>query len=105
MKEETKALINERMEHYGNEPIHLYFELSYAHYLVIARTCLQSMPVEWQKRFVRCLLELDAQIDWRPKAGNYEVTLRREDGKLISIVHDPYNDYERGRRKIPLKDI
>ena len=82
------------------EPVHSYFELSYAHYLVIPRTALQSMPVEWQKRFIECMEELDNLIDWEQR---YEVSLRDDDGHFLSIETDPLNDYERGRRKIPLK--
>lgn len=43
---------------YTNEPIHEWFELSYAQYLTIPRSVLQSMPQEWQDRFVKCLEEL-----------------------------------------------
>jgi hypothetical protein len=83
-----------------DEPVHSYFELSYANYLVIPRTALQSMPIEWQKRFIKCMEELDDVIDWRQ---DYEVIMRNEDGKIISITNDPLNDYERGRRRIILK--
>ena len=82
------------------EPVHGYFELSYAHYLVVPRTALQSMPVEWQRRFISCMEELDEAIDWKQ---SYEVHLRTSDGKFLSVQQDPLNDYERGRRRIPLK--
>jgi len=32
------------------EPLHNWFELTYAQYLTIPRSILQSMPVEWQRR-------------------------------------------------------
>ena len=86
-----------------NEPIHRYFELTYAHYLVLPRTALQSMPLVWQRRFISCMEELDRAIDWKPKAGNYEVSLRGGDGRILSIELDPLNDYQRGRRKITIK--
>lgn len=41
------------------DDIHAYFSLSYANYLVLPRTFLQSMPDEWQARFVAMLGELD----------------------------------------------
>ena len=82
----------------GDEPIHCWFELSYAEYLTIPRSVLQSMPVEWQGRFVRCLEELDETIDWRPSEGCYWVRLKDSRGRF---VHDLLMDYERGRRKIP----
>lgn len=81
------------------EPIHEWFELSYAQYLTIPRSVLQSMPKEWQTRFAKCLDELDESIDWRPKEGCYWVKLKDNKGKYI---HDPLMDYERGRRRIPL---
>ena len=84
----------------SGEPVHSYFELTYAHYLVISRTALQSMPIEWQKRFIECMEELESRIDWQQ---NYEVHLRNENGQFLPIELDPLNDYERGRRRIPLK--
>jgi hypothetical protein len=82
------------------EAIHMWFELSYAQYLTIPRSVLQSMPDEWQRRFVQCLEELDYNMDWRPKKGRYWVRLKNEKGQFIS---DPLMDYQRGRRKINLK--
>lgn len=81
------------------EPVHEWFELSYAQYLTVPRSVLQSMPTEWQKRFVDCLNELDESIDWRPKEGRYWVSLKDGKGRYLT---DPFMDYERGRRKIPL---
>ncbi len=81
----------------SNEPIHLWFELSYAQYLTIPRSVLQSMPVEWQRRFVECLEQMDETIDWRPKKGCYWVKLKDNDGRF---AHDELQDYERGRRRI-----
>ena len=85
---------------FSEDPVHDWFELSYAQYLTIPRSVLQSMPVEWQKKFVDCLNELDATIDWRPEAGSYWVKLKDDNGKY---VHDPLMDYQRGRRLIPHK--
>lgn len=41
-----------------NGPVHGFFELSYSNYLVIPRSILQEMPIEWQERFVTYLREL-----------------------------------------------
>ena len=84
-----------------HEAVHNWFELSYAQYLTIPRSVLQSMPPEWQARFVQCLDELDELIDWRPADGRYWVELRGSDGRFAS---DPLMDYERGRRRIPLRE-
>lgn len=79
------------------EPIHEWFELSYSQYLTIPRSVLQSMPKEWQERFVKCLEELDETINWRPSEGRYWVRLKDSKGRF---VEDPLMDYERGRRRI-----
>lgn len=79
------------------EPVHTWFELTYAQYLTIPRSLLQSMPVEWQQRFVECLEELDDTFDWRPREGRYWVQLKDGRGRY---VEDPLMDYERGRRRI-----
>jgi len=83
------------------EPVHGWFELSYAQYLTIPRSVLQSMPDEWQARFVACLEQLDEAIRWRPETGRYWVRLKDGDGRF---VRDPLMDYERGRRRIALRD-
>jgi hypothetical protein len=87
--------------------IHSWFELTYAQYLTLPRSVLQSMPLEWQHRFVKCLEELDETIDWRPKHGQYRVSLHlvnddEEDGETWGAeLDDPLMDYRRGRRRVP----
>lgn len=85
---------------FTSDPIHEWFELTYAQYLTIPRSVLQSMPAEWQGRFVECLRQLDSEIDWRPREGRYWVELRDGKGRFVS---DPFKDYERGRRMIARK--
>lgn len=94
------------------EPVHTWFELSYARYLSIPRSVLQSMPIKWQRRFVMCLNELDGLIDWRPKANQqykvnlhertevYDPILKRNVETWGHRVYDSLEDYERGRRRI-----
>jgi hypothetical protein len=96
-----------------DDPIHDWFELTYAQYLTIPRSVLQSMPVEWQRRFVRCLEQLDDAIDWRPASHQqYRVTLHQpnedrrdsdEDEYWGPARPDPLGDYQRGRRRVPRK--
>lgn len=85
------------MDLYSPNDIHTWFNLSYANYLTIPRSVLQSMPDEWQRRFVKCLEELNETIDWR-QAGTYWVRLKDENGRFVP---DEFLDYQRGRRKIP----
>ena len=57
-----------------------WFELTYASYAVLPRSILQSMPEEWQDRFVQCMKELSKSFDWTPKEGQiYRVSLHEID--------------------------
>ena len=78
-------------------PIHAWFELSYATYLTIPRSILQSMPIEWQQRFAACLGELDDALPWRPREGRYWVHLKDDRGRFVT---DPFNAY----RHVPAYD-
>ena len=93
----------------NDEPIHEYFGLTYAQFLVVSRTALQSMPVSWQHRLVQCLRELEDSIDnlepeW-PWA--YHVTVRHHGtGKFGSLAKaDRLGAYARGRARVPLKKL
>jgi hypothetical protein len=81
------------------DAIHNWFGLSYAKYLVVQRSILQSMPDDWQARFVACLKELDEAMP-RDTPARYSVQARDWGGR---IVHDKYRDYERGRRRVELR--
>lgn len=60
------------------EAIHLHFSLSYANYLVLPRTLLQSMPVPWQARFVSLIDELHEAFQHVPQAQAYKVQAAKE---------------------------
>ncbi len=81
-----------------DEPIHAWFDLSYSSYLVLPRSVLQSMPVDWQRRFVELVNQVreTLEVDDMPA---YRVNAL--DGKRF--VRDPFGDYERGRRRVPRK--
>lgn len=83
-----------------SEPIHRWFQLSYSSYLVLPRSILQSMPVEWQRRFVECIHEMEEAAPEDAQGVTYTVNLRNEAGRF---VRDPYSSYERGRRRVPLR--
>lgn len=82
------------------QSIHHWFELSYAQYLTIPRSALQSMPMDWQYRFTECLNMLDETINWRPKCGRYWVRLKDNAGRY---VHDPLMEYRHASR-LPRSD-
>ena len=79
-------------------PIHLWFELTYAHYLTVPRSVLEAMPQEWKERFAKCLEELDNTIDWRPKEGRYWCYLRDAKGRYRE---DPFSEYRHPYIKMP----
>jgi len=81
------------------EPIHMWFELTYSSYLVLHRSLLQSMPREWQVKFVGLLEEMEDSFDCSDVPTSFTVKAKKN-GKF---VHDPYADYQRGRRVVPLK--
>jgi len=85
----------------SSESIHNFFGLSYANYLVLPRSVLQSMPDDWQEEFVRLLLDIHDKLgdDWEPEGG-YHVRARDIDG---NFMEDDYSNYERGRRKLGLR--
>ncbi|TGZ14705.1 hypothetical protein DV517_61880 [Streptomyces sp. S816] len=56
------------------EAIHGHFGLSYANYLVLPRTLLQSMDDAWQTQFVALLNEMADAFQRVPQAEGYEVT-------------------------------
>ncbi|MGG4444533.1 hypothetical protein [Brevibacillus fortis] len=110
--ERTNALDRNLVSESGmkrERDIHEWFELTYAQYLTIPRSVLQSMPETWQKKFVVLLEELD-ETQWLsllPKDTCYKVELRQMKDSLNGRgwtwggkVSDPLADYQRGRRNI-----
>lgn len=86
----------------GSERLHAWFELSYANYLTIPRSILQSMQPEWQGRMADLLGELDEvllreRIVWPEDGQKVTVTLETESGLVVS---DDLSNYERGRRRL-----
>lgn len=82
------------------DPIHGWFELSYANYLVLPRSLLQSAPVELQRRLVACLEEL-REIFGDDLPSKYRVHM--VDASSGRFVRDDLADYQRGRRRVPTK--
>ena len=86
--------------------VNYWFELSYAQYLTVPRSILEAMPQEWQERFAACLFELDAEFDWRPKAGRYWCRLKDDRGRftddpLMQYRHPNFEYIESLRKKDP----
>lgn len=58
--------------------IHTHFGLSYANYLVLPRTLLQSMPETWQHQFVALLQQYDEAFAHVEQPDGYEVQAATE---------------------------
>jgi len=55
-----------------------YFGLSYAHWLVLPRLMLQSMPVKWQKKFFAMVSEMYERLEQPyPKDVELVVSMKR----------------------------
>lgn len=82
-------------EDFCNSDIHGWFGLTYSSYFAMPRSVLQSMPADWQHRFVELMdeaNELYGGYDMR-----YTVMAKDDRGKFVA---DPLRDYERGRRYV-----
>ncbi|WP_327591426.1 hypothetical protein OHA25_61035 (plasmid) [Nonomuraea sp. NBC_00507] len=66
--------------------VHAWFGLSYSNYAVLPRTLLQSMPDEWQHRFITCLDELEAAFSHVQQAECYKVRAAVE--RVVSDLTD-----------------
>lgn len=81
--------------------MHEWFGLTYANYLTLPRSVVQSMPHEWQERLRDCLEDLDraaGHLDW---PHSYRVLPIDERGRF---VRDPMPHYRRGRTRLALRD-
>jgi hypothetical protein len=77
-----------------SEPVHLWFGLTYANYLVLPRSVLQSMPQEWQAKFCTLLDELHeafGHLDW----PRYDVRALVREPEFIQ-PYVPCEDCEEG---------
>lgn len=86
----------------GLEAIHSWFGLTYANYLVLNRSVLQSMPDDWQSRFVECLEELQEAARDLEVPSTYAVQVRGDDGRFEK---DPVPHYNRGRARVELQPV
>jgi len=81
--------------------IHTFFGLTYANYLVLHRSILQSMPLDWQERFVVMLQEVERASADIETPYSYSVQARSADGKF---TEDPVPHYNRGRTRLPIRE-
>lgn len=103
----AEVAAEQEAEKLRSKDIHTWFGLSYAEYLVIPRSVLQSMPENWQHRFTQLLEEMPDWESQLPKGTGYKVQLRaviESDGRHGDIwahaVRDDLANYDRGRRRL-----
>lgn len=75
---------------YKDDPVHIWFGLSYAQYITVPRSIMEAMPYAWQKKMVQLLKELDSTFEWLPKEGRYWCRLKDEKGRFVD---DPLMEY------------
>ncbi len=80
--------------HYSDGPMHGWFSLTYASYLVVPRSIIQEMPCEWQQRLVDLLDEMNEKYGGHLVDKRYAVQDRDERGRfqsdeLASYRHGP----------------
>lgn len=68
--------MTDRTHDYYHGPVWLAFGLTRAAYAVFPRRALQSMPAEWQQRFVDLVNEMHADLDGDAIDANWSVNLR-----------------------------
>lgn len=90
--------MTDRFEADRSPALESWWELSYARYLTIPRSIIQSMPIEWQDKFAALLGELDDTFDWRPSEGRYWVQLKDRSGHFVA---DPLCEYRHVPRLTP----
>lgn len=71
-------------------PVHAMFGLSHCAYFVVPRLALQSMPLEWQRKFVALIEEAEMTGIETPE---YTILRRDEQGRYID---DPWANYRHG---------
>ena len=83
---------------YNHGPVHEYFGLTYASYLVLPRRAIQSMSWQWQEKFTKLMHEYEEDLGhvYDEEGPVYSVTRKNRSGRFI---RDPLAQY---RHKEPL---
>lgn len=88
------------------EPIHEWFGLSYSNYLVLPRSILQSMPIDWQKKFIEITDELFDKCNKLKSMPDYVVLTTSDiDEEEYNTSDDYSNYYKNGQRINGLRNV
>jgi hypothetical protein len=75
------------------DPVHQWFGLTYASYLVLPRSALQQIDPKLQRKLVEALTEITDRYDWPNSNADYQVTMRDDKGRyqrdLLSNYRHP----------------
>ena len=99
-KRESERMYERALKKFDREteqqdgPVHAFFGLTYSSYQVVPRVLAQSMPHEWQARFVQCMEEMQeafaylGEVDYKVQpAVEREVSdLTDEEAKLVGVT-------------------
>lgn len=80
--------------------IHTWFGLTYSSHLVLPRVLLQSMPEDWQARFVAALDELRTAFEHIDQPASYKVTAA-EEREAGDLTGDELRQMGITRREVP----
>lgn len=80
--------VNKKKRFYSD--IHHWFQLSYSSYLVLPRSLMEGMPIEWQHKMIDLLEEMREVYDSSKIEDNYTVQLRDKKGRF---KEDPLANY------------
>ncbi len=83
-------MIQDKNGVWKEEPIHIWFGLSYCSFLTLPRVLMEAMPLEWQEKMKVLLDEIDEEFPHGPCAIT-RVTLTK-DGKFVKMP-DWVKDY------------
>lgn len=74
-------MIQDKNGVWREDPIHIWFGLTYASWLTLPRVLMQEMPYEWQEKMVALLNEIDEEFP-NGRCGTTRVN-QVKDGKLV----------------------
>jgi len=85
-----------------DQPIHSFFGLSYANYLVLPRSVMEAMPASWQRQMVHLLERVGEKYGHLYSSHLYDVKMvadtDADTGEAIAYQSDPLANY---RHPIP----
>ena len=73
-------MVKDKQGRWQESPVHCWFELSYGSYFVAARSVMERMPYNWQRKFVKLMDEIDKRLEF--DSPNY-IVIAKKNGRFI----------------------